>query len=79
MRVYQQEVLSIRQKLPKVIDLETELEKWLDKSDKHDAIRIISGGPGSGKSSLTKIWAAKLSAQGKIKVLFVPLHHFNAF
>ena len=61
-----------------VIDLETELETWLDKADKNDAIRIISGGPGSGKSSLTKIWAAKLSAQGKIKVLFVPLHHFNA-
>ena len=67
---------SPKQKI--VIDLFTELETWLEKNDKHDAIRIISGGPGSGKSSLTKIWAAKLANQNKIKVLFVPLHHFNA-
>ena len=62
----------------KVIDLFTELETWLEKNDKYDAIRIISGGLGSGKSSLTKIWAAKLANKNKVKVLFVPLHHFNA-
>ena len=60
-----------------VIDLETELESWLKKADKNDAIRLISGGPGSGKSSLTKMFAAKLAEQGNIPILFIPLHHFE--
>jgi uncharacterized protein YjbI with pentapeptide repeats len=60
-----------------VIDLESELENWLEKADKNDAIRLISGGPGSGKSSLTKMFAAKLAEQGKIPILFIPLHHFE--
>jgi DNA replication protein DnaC len=60
-----------------VIDLETELENWLKKADKNDAIRLISGGPGSGKSSLTKMFAAKLAEQGNIPILFIPLHHFE--
>jgi len=60
-----------------VIDLETELENWLEKADKNDAIRLISGGPGSGKSSLTKMFAAKLAEQGNIPILFIPLHHFE--
>ena len=60
-----------------VIDLETELENWLEKADKNDAIRLISGGPGSGKSSLTKMFAAKLAEQGNIRILFIPLHHFE--
>ena len=60
-----------------VVELETELESWLTAADKNDGIRLISGGPGSGKSSLTKMWAAKLAEQGRIRVLFIPLHHFE--
>ncbi|QLE43987.1 hypothetical protein FD723_28490 [Nostoc sp. C052] len=60
-----------------VLDLETELEAWLEKGDRHDAIRVISGGPGSGKSSFAKIFAANQAEKGKIPVLFIPLHHFD--
>jgi uncharacterized protein YjbI with pentapeptide repeats len=60
-----------------VVDLEEELENWLNKAERDDAIRVISGGPGSGKSSFTKIFAAKQSAKGEIRVLFIPLHQFN--
>jgi uncharacterized protein YjbI with pentapeptide repeats len=60
-----------------VIDLEKELEIWLTKAKKDDAIRLISGGPGSGKSSFAKMFAAKLAAKGTIPVLFIPLHHFE--
>lgn len=42
-----------------VVDLETELEDWLNTAEKTDPIRVISGGPGSGKSSFTKMFAAK--------------------
>ncbi|MBH8565418.1 pentapeptide repeat-containing protein [Nostoc sp. CENA67] len=60
-----------------VVDLETELEAWLEKGDRNDAIRVISGGPGSGKSSFAKIFAANQAEKGKITVLFIPLHHFK--
>jgi uncharacterized protein YjbI with pentapeptide repeats len=60
-----------------VVELEQELDAWLNKAKKEDAIRLISGGPGSGKSSFAKISAAKLAAQGTIPVLFIPLHHYE--
>lgn len=60
-----------------VVELEKELESWLSKAVKTDAIRLISGGPGSGKSSFSKMFAAKLAAKGTIPVLFIPLHHFE--
>jgi len=60
-----------------VLDLEIELKAWLEKGDRNDAIRVISGGPGSGKSSFAKIFAANQAGKGKIPVLFIPLHHFE--
>ncbi len=60
-----------------VVDLEKELENWLSKAQKDDAIRLISGGPGSGKSSFARMFAAKLAEKSSIRVLFVPLHHFE--
>ena len=60
-----------------VVELEAELEDWLSKAKRDDAIRLISGGPGSGKSSLTKMFAAKVAEKGSIRVLFIPLHHFE--
>jgi uncharacterized protein YjbI with pentapeptide repeats len=56
-----------------VVDLESELMSWLSQAKKDDAIRLISGGPGSGKSSLTKMFAEERN----IPTLFVPLHHFE--
>jgi hypothetical protein len=60
-----------------VVPLEPKLTDWLHKSDRLDAIRLISGGPGSGKSSFTKMWAAKLAEEDSIRVLYIPLHQFN--
>ena len=60
-----------------VVNLQDELQTWLDKADKTDAMRVISGGPGSGKSSFAKMLAATLAETGKIPVLFIPLHLFN--
>ncbi|MBI5726899.1 MAG: pentapeptide repeat-containing protein [Ignavibacteriales bacterium] len=59
-----------------VIDLHKELHAWIEKKDNKDAIRIIQGGPGIGKSSFLKMFAAELAAKGK-RVLFVPLHRFD--
>jgi len=57
-----------------VTDLEQELDSWLVNNDTSDAVRVISGGPGSGKSSFTKMLAAKLAEQNSQRVLFIPLH-----
>ncbi len=61
-----------------VVVLQQELEGWLQKSKSQDAIRVISGGPGSGKSSFARIFAAHLSKNQGLKVLYVPLHLIDA-
>jgi len=58
------------------VDLEEQLSTWVNAADKDDALRIIAGGPGYGKSSFLKIFAAKL-AEANTRVLFVPLHRFE--
>ena len=61
-----------------VVDLATYLKVWLDRSDPNDAIRLISGGPGCGKSSFTKFLVANLAENNSLPVLFIPLHEFNS-
>ena len=62
-----------------VIDLQEELASWVDSADLQDAIRVISGGPGSGKSSFARVFVSGIAQnQSKIKVLFVPLHLIDA-
>ena len=57
-----------------VVSLEKELEQWLASPNPQDTIRVISGGPGSGKSSFARIFSARIAQAGKVKVLYVPLH-----
>jgi hypothetical protein len=60
-----------------VISLEEELDAWLNRADPQDAIRIISGDPGSGKSSFCKMFAAKRANRTDQHILFIPLHLFD--
>ncbi|MHC2019995.1 pentapeptide repeat-containing protein [Methylobacterium sp. CM6247] len=61
----------------RIIDwAEREINHWISKEDKDFSIRVIAGGPGSGKSSFAKILAAKLAHETR-KVLFVPLHQID--
>ena len=57
-----------------VVDLETELDRWVAAANRNDAIRVICGGPGSGKSSFAKIWASRFDPLATRKTLLVPLH-----
>ena len=62
-----------------VIDLQKELATWVDSADPQDAIRVISGGPGSGKSSFARVFASGIAqSHSRIRVLFVPLHLIDA-
>jgi uncharacterized protein YjbI with pentapeptide repeats len=66
--------LQIAKECRVVIPLAKELTDWLRKNNPADAIRVISGGPGSGKSSFARIFANSVGTQGAIKTIFVPLH-----
>jgi uncharacterized protein YjbI with pentapeptide repeats len=59
-----------------VVDLGEELERWLQSKDRNDPFRVITGSPGSGKSSFAKMFAAR-QAELNRHVLFVPLQSFN--
>ena len=60
-----------------VVELASALDDWLTKNDRGDAIRVISGGPGSGKSSFTRMYAAETMTKRRARVLYVPLHLFD--
>ena len=63
-----------------VVDLFDYIHFWLKKADR-DALRIISGDPGAGKSSFSKMLADELcqteAVSGELRVLFIPLHRLN--
>lgn len=57
--------------------LEQEIDVWIEAADKRDSYRVLSGGPGSGKSSFLRMYAARAAREGRIRVLFIPLHQLN--
>lgn len=60
-----------------VVPLMEELKEWVDRGDKGQALRVIQGGPGIGKSSFTKMFAAQVAENRELPVLFIPLHRFD--
>ncbi len=68
------------QKQQHVVWLDKSIDAWLASPNIRDALRIVCGGPGSGKSSFTKMLAARLAtsyATTGWRVLFVPLHRLQ--
>ncbi|MBC1189595.1 pentapeptide repeat-containing protein, partial [Microcystis aeruginosa BLCCF108] len=59
-----------------VIKLQQQLETWLEAAKSDDAIRLLTGGPGSGKSSFCKVFAAQQARLEK-QVLYIPLHRLS--
>ncbi len=54
------------------------LLSWINGApDPSDALRVISGGPGSGKSSAARMLAAELAERPDLRVLYVPLHRLR--
>jgi hypothetical protein len=58
------------------VDLERAIDEWAANGNRTDCLRVLSGGPGSGKSSFAKVYAAAAAGRGR-RVLYVPLHLFN--
>ncbi|HBL29955.1 MAG TPA: hypothetical protein DD490_24210 [Acidobacteria bacterium] len=59
------------------VRMEEEIDAWIAKADKQDRYRVLSGGPGSGKSSFLRMYAARAAQDQRIRVLFIPLHQLN--
>jgi uncharacterized protein YjbI with pentapeptide repeats len=57
-------------------ELERAIDDWATNGSRTDCLRVLSGGPGSGKSSFAKVYAAAAAGRGR-RVLYVPLHLFN--
>ena len=60
-----------------VVELSTALDAWLGEGDKRDMLRVLSGGPGSGKSSFTRMYAAEVAERGEWRVLRIALHELD--
>ena len=58
------------------VELERAIDEWAANGSRTDCLRVLSGGPGSGKSSFAKVYAAAAAGRGR-RVLYVPLHLFN--
>ena len=71
------DITEYKRKRRVVLYLEDALEQWLSENNSSDAIRVVVGGPGAGKSSITKIFAAKQSGKSKWRILLIPLHRFD--
>lgn len=60
-----------------VADLHRTIHDWLNKDPRHDPVRVVTGGPGSGKSSFARAFAHEVIQSGKQRVLFVQLQHMT--
>ena len=61
-------------RVQRIVDIEKELFGWIEgQGNCQSNIRVISGGPGSGKSSQTRMWAIKAADKG-FRVLYIPIH-----
>lgn len=60
--------------------IEEHLVDWVLNGESEDALRVLSGGPGSGKSSFCRKFVADYVSEFKghgIATLFIQLHQFN--
>jgi len=53
------------------------LDRWIDENDQDDVIRLVGGGPGSGKSTTLKAFARRMADREDWSTLFIPLVHIN--
>lgn len=57
--------------------LEGELHRWLSAGKNDDALRVVSGGPGSGKSSSAMMFARKVASERRCNVFLIPVQGLN--
>ncbi len=60
-----------------IAEIDQLLENWLDAEDSNDWLRLIGGGPGSGKSTTLRAMASRVSCRSDWRPLYIPLQHIE--
>lgn len=60
-----------------VTNLHSTAHEWLSGDARYDPIRVVTGGPGSGKSSFARAFAHEVIQKDAHRVLFVQLQHMT--
>ncbi|WP_170506298.1 pentapeptide repeat-containing protein [Ruegeria arenilitoris] len=68
---------ALKYRTATVSDLHSTVKSWLNAAPEDDRLRLIAGGPGSGKSSFSKALAAELVNEGRQHVVFIPLQYVD--
>lgn len=58
-------------------DLHDEMAAWLARSEAKDDFRIVTGGPGSGKSSFARAFSVEAATVSDFRVAFIELQHMT--
>jgi uncharacterized protein YjbI with pentapeptide repeats len=69
--------VGVQGKPPHVVILDEELRAWATGGPKRYELRLIGGGPGSGKSTTVKSIACQLAEHDECRTLFIPLGHID--
>ncbi len=56
-----------------VADLHETLNRWIAATPRKDTVRLVTGGPGSGKSSFSRAFASGIIARGSHRLLYIKL------
>ena len=62
-----------------IVDLSDEMISWIKFGSKDDHIRLLSGGPGSGKSSFMKYFASVVARDETYIPIFIELQKLKSF
>ena len=74
-RLHKESVNSDRLEVQDIAMLDDTLDRWLDNGDANDWLRLVGGGPGSGKSTTLKSLARRVAKLEQWRPLFIPLQH----
>ncbi|WP_290741348.1 pentapeptide repeat-containing protein, partial [Amaricoccus sp.] len=64
-----------RPRVAHIADLHATLHAWLNDAGRDDRIRVVAGGPGSGKSSFSRAFAVEAIDAGDRRVIYIRLQH----
>ncbi len=60
-----------------VVLIDEALDNWVNLAQPDDWLRLVGGGPGSGKSTTLKAFASRMSERDDWRTLFIPLQYIN--
>ncbi|HMR52528.1 MAG TPA: pentapeptide repeat-containing protein [Amaricoccus sp.] len=65
------------ERIAHVADLHQSLHHWLNGTPRRDTIRVVAGGPGSGKSSFSRAFASEVVNAAAHRVIYIQLQHMT--